>query len=115
MTPKRSVRSAGAAPVAALIAALIATLMPSPVRADPVADFYKGKQIRVVMGFATGGADDSYGRLLAHYMGKYIPGEPLLLPQNMPGAGSLTAANATGKDSKNSTSLGANPLWRRLG
>lgn len=76
-----------------LIAGL-ALFAPLAASADPIADFYKGKQIRLVMGFAPGGADDAYGRLLAHHMPKYIPGEPLILPQNMPGAGSLTAANA---------------------
>ena len=61
--------------------------------ADPVADFYKGKQIRLILGFDTGGGDDAYGRLLARHMPKYIPGEPVFVPQNMPSAGSLTAAN----------------------
>lgn len=61
--------------------------------ADPIADFYKGKQIRLIMGFDTGGGDDAYGRLLTRHMPKYIPGEPIIVPQNMPSAGSLTAAN----------------------
>jgi len=55
--------------------------------------FYKGKQIRIIVGLSTGGGYDRAARLLARYMGKYIPGNPDLLVQNMPGAGSVTAAN----------------------
>ena len=55
--------------------------------------FFKGKQIRIVVGLSTGGGYDRAARLLARYMGKYIPGNPDLLVQNMPGAGSVTAAN----------------------
>src|SRR5262252_4121725 len=61
--------------------------------ADAVADFYKGKVIRVVVGFGSGGGYDVYARLLARYFGKYIPGNPSLVVQNMPGAGGLRAAN----------------------
>jgi tripartite-type tricarboxylate transporter receptor subunit TctC len=77
---------------AALLAGAVA-LAPLAASAEAVADFYKGKQIRLILGFATGGGDDTYGRLLARHMPKHIPGEPLFVPQNMPGAGSLTAAN----------------------
>ena len=73
--------------------AAVALLAPLAASADPIEDFYKGKQIRLIMGFDTGGGDDAYGRLLARHMPKYIPGEPLIIPQNMPSAGSLTAAN----------------------
>ena len=55
--------------------------------------FFKGKQIRIVVGLSSGGGYDRAARLLARYMGKYIPGNPDLLVQNMPGAGSVTAAN----------------------
>ncbi|MBI2534328.1 MAG: tripartite tricarboxylate transporter substrate binding protein [Deltaproteobacteria bacterium] len=55
--------------------------------------FYKGKQIRIVVGLSSGGGYDRAARMLARYMGKYIPGNPDLLVQNMPGAGSVTAAN----------------------
>src|SRR3972149_8055892 len=55
--------------------------------------FYKGKQTRTVVGLSTGGGYDRAARLLARHMGKYIPGNPDLLVQNMPGAGSVTAAN----------------------
>ena len=63
------------------------------VHADSVADFYKGKQVRVIVGYGTGGGYDVYARLLARHMGKYIPGNPTLVVQNMPGAASLVSAN----------------------
>jgi tripartite-type tricarboxylate transporter receptor subunit TctC len=61
-------------------------------RADPVADFYKGKQLRLVIGYTPGGGYDIYGRIAAEYLGRFIPGNPQIIPQNMPGAGSLVAA-----------------------
>jgi tripartite-type tricarboxylate transporter receptor subunit TctC len=64
----------------------------SPVEAqsDP---FYKGKQIRIIVGLSTGGGYDRAARMLARHIGKYIPGTPDVLVQNMPGASSVTAAN----------------------
>ncbi|MGE5537761.1 MAG: Bug family tripartite tricarboxylate transporter substrate binding protein [Gemmatimonas sp.] len=73
---------------------LALAFVPSIAFADAVGDFYRGKQVRMVLGFATGGGDDTYGRLLAKHMPRYIPGEPTLIIQNQPGAGSLNAANA---------------------
>jgi len=55
--------------------------------------FYQEKQIRVVVGFTTGGFYDRWARLLSCYMPKYIPGNPSFIVQNMPGAGSVVAAN----------------------
>jgi tripartite-type tricarboxylate transporter receptor subunit TctC len=55
--------------------------------------FYKGKQIRIVTGATAGGFYDRWGRLLARAMPKYIPGQPDMIVQNMPGAGSLVALN----------------------
>ena len=54
---------------------------------------YKGKTIRVIVGFPSGGGADAEGRVLARHLGKYIPGNPTLIVQNMPGAGGLTASN----------------------
>ncbi len=51
--------------------------------------FYQGKQIRVVVGFTSGGFYDRWARLLSRYMPKYIPGNPEMIVQNMPGAGSV--------------------------
>ena len=62
-------------------------------RANEVVDFYKGKQVILVVGYAPGGGYDVYARLIARHIGKHIPGEPVVVVQNMPGAGSLRAAN----------------------
>ena len=61
--------------------------------AASVADFYKGKKIAVVIGYTAGGGYDLYSRAMARHMGKHIPGNPVLVPQNMEGAGSRVAAN----------------------
>jgi len=55
--------------------------------------FYKDKTIRVIVGFTSGGLYDQYARILARHMPKHIPGNPSIIVQNMPGAGSLTATN----------------------
>jgi tripartite-type tricarboxylate transporter receptor subunit TctC len=61
--------------------------------AQPVSEFYRGKQIRIVVGSAAGGAYDGYARTIAAHMGNHIPGTPSFIVQNMPGAGSLVALN----------------------
>ncbi len=55
--------------------------------------FYKGKTIRIIVGLSPGGGFDTYSRTIARHMGKHIPGEPTVVVENMPGAGSLIAAN----------------------
>jgi tripartite-type tricarboxylate transporter receptor subunit TctC len=55
--------------------------------------FYRGKTIKIVVGFTSGGFYDRWSRLLARYVPKYIPGNPEMIVQNMPGAGGLIAAN----------------------
>ena len=65
----------------------------APAAAQPVADFYRGKQLRMIIGIEPGTAYDLYARLVTRHMGKYIPGNPTIIPQNMPGAGSLNAYN----------------------
>ena len=55
--------------------------------------FYEGKTVRINVGFAAGGGYDTYARLLARHLGRHIPGNPTLIVDNMPGAGSLIAAN----------------------
>lgn len=55
--------------------------------------FYRGKVIRIIVGFSAGGGFDTYARTLSRYMGKYIPGNPTIVVENMTGAGSLIAAN----------------------
>ncbi|MDB5569652.1 MAG: family tricarboxylate transporter, receptor protein, partial [Hyphomicrobiales bacterium] len=61
-------------------------------QADP-ADFYRGKQVQLIVGYGPGGGYDVYARVLARHMGAHMPGEPTIVVQNMPGAGSLRAAN----------------------
>src|SRR5262249_16399771 len=51
------------------------------------------KSIDLIIGYAAGGGYDAYGRLVARHLGQHLPGHPIVLPRNMPGAGSLTAAN----------------------
>ena len=62
-------------------------------RADEVADFYRSHPVSLITGFGPGGGYDVYARLLARHIGRYIPGNPSVVVQNMPGAGSLRAAN----------------------
>jgi tripartite-type tricarboxylate transporter receptor subunit TctC len=57
------------------------------------ADFYKGKTIRVVIGYSAGGTNDLWARAVARFWGKYIPGNPDIIVQNMPGAGTMIAGN----------------------
>ena len=74
-------------------AAVLLVLAGVPARADAVADFYKGKVVTLVVGYGSGGGYDVYGRLVATHLGKYIPGNPTVVVQSMPGAGSLRSVN----------------------
>ena len=60
--------------------------------ADPIADFYRGKTLRMLIGYGPGGGYDLYGRLVAEFLPRFIPGNPTIVPQNMPGGGSFVAA-----------------------
>jgi tripartite-type tricarboxylate transporter receptor subunit TctC len=68
--------------------------------AAAVEDFYKGKNIRVVVGFSAGGVFDTTARAIARHMGKHTPGAPTVVVENMTGAGSLIAANHVFKVAK---------------
>jgi tripartite-type tricarboxylate transporter receptor subunit TctC len=61
--------------------------------AQSAADFYKGKTVGINIGYGAGGGYDTYGRVLARHFGRHIPGNPNVVPKNMPGAGALKAAN----------------------
>jgi tripartite-type tricarboxylate transporter receptor subunit TctC len=61
--------------------------------AQSVADFYRGKTINVLIGVGVGGEYDLQARLVARHIGKHIPGNPLVVPQNMTGAGGIKMAN----------------------
>ena len=65
----------------------------SPSQAATPAEFYRGKTVQVIVGFSPGGGYDLYARALARYIGNHIPGNPNVVTQNMPGAGSVKAAN----------------------
>ena len=72
----------------------VAVGLSAPARAQPaVEDFYKGKQINLIVGYGPGGGYDVVARLLARHLGRYVAGNPNIVVQNMPGAGSLRAAN----------------------
>jgi tripartite-type tricarboxylate transporter receptor subunit TctC len=72
--------------------ALTAVLSTSA-HADSVTEFYKGKTVTLIAGYTAGGGFDLYARVIANYLGKHIPGQPRVVVQNMPGAGSLRAAS----------------------
>jgi tripartite-type tricarboxylate transporter receptor subunit TctC len=82
--------------IRAVVAAMglgAATLASSaPVWADPIADFYRGKTLRMLIGYGPGGGYDIYGRLVAEFLPRHLPGHPTIIAQNMPGAGSFVAA-----------------------
>ena len=77
--------------VMSLLAAL--ALPATAAQGAGVADFYKGRQINLIVGSGTGGGYDAYARVLARHIGRHIPGNPSIVVQNMPGAGGLRAAN----------------------
>ena len=66
---------------------------PSTAAADPVADFYSGKRISMMISSGVGGGYDLYGRTVARFMNKYIPGRPSIIVQNQPGAGGMKLLN----------------------
>jgi len=83
------------------LTALLAVLVLSVAApAQAAEDFYKGKTIRFVVGFAAGGGYDLAGRIVGRHIGKHIPGNPAIVVENMTGAGSLIAANYTYNSAK---------------
>ena len=62
--------------------------------------FYKGKTIRIIIGLSPGGGYDLWARMIARHIGKHIPGKPTVIVDNMPGAGSIIAANHVYKAAK---------------
>src|SRR5215510_9885005 len=80
--------------VARIAIGLLAVLLGSSIgTAQPVADFYRGKTVQLLIGYTVGGNYDLSGRLVARHIGKHIPGNPTVVPQTMAGAGSLRLAN----------------------
>jgi tripartite-type tricarboxylate transporter receptor subunit TctC len=71
----------------------LTALAPSTAAAEPIADFYRGKSISMIIATAPGGDYDLRARLVARHMGRHIPGNPTLVPRNMPGGVGIQAAN----------------------
>jgi tripartite-type tricarboxylate transporter receptor subunit TctC len=81
-----------AKPGASLSLLLVAAVL-APVPAAAQADFYKGKTVELIISTGAGGGLDTNGRIVARHLAKHIPGEPTIVPKNMPGAGHIRAAN----------------------
>lgn len=71
----------------------LVSMSATPSIAQSPAEFYKDKKLNMIIGFGPGGGYDAWARLVAKHMGKHLPGNPTFVPQNVPGAGSITAAN----------------------
>jgi tripartite-type tricarboxylate transporter receptor subunit TctC len=79
-------------PLCARSAALLAVLaITSPATSAGAQDFYRGRTLTIVVGYSAGGGYDQYARLVGRHIGRYIPGTPTVVVQNMPGAASLTS------------------------
>lgn len=81
-----------AKPFGSIVLAL-AAISASSATADPVVDFYKGKTFTVLIGVSAGGEYDLHARVVARHIGKHIPGNPSVVPQNMTGAAGVTMTN----------------------
>lgn len=91
-----------------LLAVCVYGLTATTVFAAAGDDFFRGKVIRIIVGFSAGGGFDTYARTLSRYMGKYVPGNPSIIVENMTGAGSLISANHIYKVAKpDGLSIGA--------
>jgi tripartite-type tricarboxylate transporter receptor subunit TctC len=73
------------------LAALASFAQASPARAEDDPNFYRGKTLRMLIGYGPGGGYDLYGRVVAQFLGKHLPGNPTIVTQNMPGGGSFVA------------------------
>src|SRR6478735_8050224 len=75
---------------------------------DAIETFYRGKTVTITVGSAVGGGYDSYARLVSRHLGRYIPGNPTIVVQNIPGAGSNKAASFVALQApKDGTAIGA--------
>lgn len=104
MTTMRSCRLAAASLM--LTAPVLFFAMPAGMAQTP-ADFFRGKTIHLLIGYGVGGEDDLWARMIAKHMSRHIPGEPVIVPQNMPGAAGLVVANRLANASpKDGTTIG---------
>src|ERR1700730_4936987 len=94
METMASIKHLGSRLLAGLICALpIQAVAAQTVSAQTVEELYKGKTLSLIIPNAPGGSFDLYARLVATHLGRFIPGHPAIVPQNMPGAGGMQAAN----------------------
>lgn len=89
----RKISTGKAAMATMLVAGLGSLGLAMPAAADPVADFYKGNEVRMLIGSGAGGGYDTYTRAFTRHYARHIPGNPRIVNQNVPGAGSLVATN----------------------
>jgi tripartite-type tricarboxylate transporter receptor subunit TctC len=96
---------------ATLAVLVLAALSPAHAqKSDPVADFYRGKTVRLIVGYGSGGSYDLYGRIAAEFLCRHIPGNPTIVTVNMPGAGGLKAVDYLYKVApQDGTHLGSTP------
>ncbi len=88
--------------------ATMLALVAAPAGADPISDFYKGKQVTFYVGLSAGGGYDTNARLVARHIAKHIPGNPTVLVRNMPGGGGIVMTNfVSGVAAKDGTHIGA--------
>jgi len=72
---------------------ILVTLLPASALAQPVEEFYRGRPVTMLVASAVGGGYDTYARVFARHAAKHIPGQPGIIPKNLPAAGGLAAAN----------------------
>ena len=75
------------------VGALLALTLTAPLRAADEGEFYRGKTITIIIPIGPGGAYDAYARLVSRHLGKYLPGNPVIVARNMPGGGGVIASN----------------------
>ncbi len=92
-SPERKARRLRVCQSTVLAASLLVGASGGPVGADPVAEFYKGRQIRLIVGGEAGSEYDTWARLITRHMGRHIPGQPTFIVNNMPGGGQIIATN----------------------
>jgi tripartite-type tricarboxylate transporter receptor subunit TctC len=119
VTPSRG-WNLGNPSVKAIVAVICSiAVLSTGARADEI---FKGKTINLLIGYPPGGGYDTYGRLLARHLGNHIPGNPAVVPSNMPGAGSIVLANYLFNEApKDGTAIGVvtgdaalNPLFGQV-
>lgn len=76
-----------------LLAAALLLALTGPAPAQSVEDFYRDRTLTMLISYSVGGGYDLYARVLAKFLGRHIPGNPTIVPENMPGAGGLRASN----------------------